>query len=694
MTGVPKYAEGFTHFEYANSDAPKQGELKLGATGTFDSLNPFIIRGQPALGLASGYLSLLYEPLMARSWDEPFSLYGLIAASVEVPADRSSITFNLRPEARWSDGVPLTAGDVIFSFETLRDKGRPNHRSYYKKVASAEKLDDHRVKFTFKRNPDGSIDREMPLIMGLMPVLPKHDWADREFNQTTLRIPIGSGPYVITKVDVGRSITYERNKNYWAKDLPPQKGLYNFDTLRVDYYRDDGIALQAFKAGAYDWRREGDPNKWTTSYEFPAVTDGRVRLESLPHRRTEAASGFIFNTRRAPFSDPAFRAVLQGTFDFAWINRNLFHGQYHRTASYFPNAELAAPPLPEGRELEILNKYRDQLPPELFTAGVAPDAPDGSEESLRDHLLKAGAMLKDAGYVLRDGQLYAPQTDAPVRFEILLSDPAEEKVALTWIRALKRLGIDARVHTVDSAQFQSRLAAFDYDITTGKWFNSLSPGNEQSYFWSSASADQKGSRNYAGVKNPVVDALAAAIPNATTRDELVATVHALDRVLMSGHYMISASMMWRIGLTCIIRQRCRFMEPFLKPGGGNREERLGETGKYIYPHPFLPLTPNIFPESAARFFWHRLCNRGSFRLVRVLHNECVPAARWFARRPERLTQPTKTKSSCRARRWLRRRKADGARFCTALSSPACGFPARWKTIARACRRYRPTKYCR
>jgi microcin C transport system substrate-binding protein len=544
MHGAPKYGTDFTHFDYVNPNAPQGGTFKFGVTGTYDSLNPFIIRGQTALGLTSGYMSLVYEPLMARSWDEPFTMYGLIASTIEVPDDRSWIIFNLDASAHFADGTPVTADDVLFSWATLRDKGRPNHRTYYKKVDKAESLNNgHSVKFAFKKNADGSIDREMPLIIASMPVIPKHDWLNpddtvlRDFNQTSLRPPLGSGPYKVAKVDVGHGITYMRDPNYWGKDVAAQRGMYNFDTIQIDYYRDDGIALQAFKAGQFDMRRETDINKWMTSYDFPAVHDGRVKLEKLTHQRTEPASGFIFNTRRDLFKDPALRAALEYTFDFGWINRNLFHGQYHRTESFYPNAELAAPVLPEGRELEILNKYRAQLPPEIFTSSVRPPNTDGSEESLRSNLLKASDMLRRAGYTLDNDQLYTP-AHQPVTFEILLSDPMEEKIALNWMRNLKRVGIAVRVHTVDSAQFQARMASFNYDVTTGRWINTLSPGNEQMFFWSSAAADQQGSRNYAGIRDPVVDALATSLPSAATRDELVATVHALDRVLMSGHYTI------------------------------------------------------------------------------------------------------------------------------------------------------------
>ena len=536
MTGAPLYADGFDHFAYANPDAPKTGVLKLGAMGTFDSLNPFIVRGQPPFGLGSGTMSLVYESLMTRGWDEPFTLYGLIAESVEVADDRSSILFNLNPKAHFSDGKPITAADVLFSFETLRDKGRPNHRTYYKKVAEATILSPTQIQFTFNPNDKGAIDREMPLIIGLMPILPKHVWEKHEFNQTSLRPPVGSGPYKVTGVDVGRSISYERDPKYWGRDLPVMRGLYNFDKIHVDYYRDDSVALQAFKAGQYDLRREADPTQWATAYDFPAVASGRVKLEHLTHHRTEPAYGFIFNTRRALFADPVLRAALEYSFDFAWVNKNLFHGQYKRVTSFFPNAELAAPALPEGKELNILNTYRAQLPSEIFTTPVTP--PEATkEEQFRANLLKAEGMLHEAGYTIRNNQLFTP-TNMPVAFEIMLSDPIEEKVALTWAQALKRLGITANIRTIDSAQYQSRLAAFDYDVTANKWFNSLSPGNEQMYFWGSAAADQKGSRNYAGVRNPVVDALAAALPNATTREELIADTHALDRVLMQGHYFI------------------------------------------------------------------------------------------------------------------------------------------------------------
>lgn len=538
MHGMPKYAADFTAFDYVNPDAPPGGILKLGVTGTFDSLNPFIVRGQPPLGLNTGLMSLVYEPLMMRSADEPFTLYGLIADRVDVADDRSSITFHLNKSAHWSDEQPITADDVLFSYETLLKQGRPNHRTYYRKVAHADVLDAEHIRFTFQPNANGSIDREMPLIMALMPILPRHDWQDRAFNQTTLHTPVGSGPYVISKMDVGRSITYSRNPHYWGSHLPVTRGLYNFDTIQVDYYRDDGIALQAFKAGQFDFRVESNINRWTTAYDFPAAKDGRVKLESIAHHRAEPATGLIFNTRRALFADPKFRAALMYTFDSGWINRNLFHGLYHRVNSYFPNTELAAPALPDAAEQVVLHRYDTQLPPDIFTDPVAPADTDGTQESARSNLLEASALLRDAGYHLVDNKLCPPNGNTPVSFEILLSDPAEEKIALIWARALQRIGITAYVRTVDSAQYQARLAQFNFDVVSGRWINSLSPGNEQTVFWGSAAADQPGSRNYAGIKNPVIDALASSIPNTRTRDELIATTHALDRMLLAGHYMI------------------------------------------------------------------------------------------------------------------------------------------------------------
>ncbi|MDX9688843.1 MAG: extracellular solute-binding protein [Alphaproteobacteria bacterium] len=539
MHGDPKLPANYSSFSYVNPDAPKGGTLKLGVVGSFDSLNPFIVRGTvpqaPAFSLFSS--AAVYESLMARSWDEPFTLYGLLAQTVEVPEDRSFIIFNLNPAAHFSDGTSVTADDVLFSFETLRDQGRPNHRTYYKKVARAQKLSDKRVRFDFKKQDNGTWDNEMPLIIGLMPILPRHDWQDRPFNQTTLRPPIASGPYLITKVDVGRSLTLTRDKDYWGRALPAQKGLFNFDEVRIDFYRDDSIALQAFKAHAYDLRRELDPKKWAKGYDGPALADNRMALEKFPHHRTESLRAFIFNTRHALLNDPTLRRAMNLAFDFDWINTALFQEAYTRANSYFPNSELAAgSKAPEGLERDVLLRYKDKLPASVFETpfSLSDNTRDGAR---RVALLEAATMLKNAGYTLKEGQLYAPKGQ-PLAFEIMLSDPTEEKVALAWARELDRLGIKLNVRTVDSAQYQERLNSFNYDITSGRWFNSLSPGNEQTFFWSCNAAKQQGSRNYAGICDPVVDALAAAIPAARTREDLVATTRALDRVLMAGNYVV------------------------------------------------------------------------------------------------------------------------------------------------------------
>ena len=538
MHGTPKYSASFKNFEYVNPDAPKGGTLRMAATGSFDSLNPYIIKGRVAQGLGIGGPNYVFESLMTRSWDEPFTLYGLIAETVEIAPDRSWVQFNLRPNARWHDSTPITPDDVVFSFETLRDKGKPNHRAYYSKIKSWQKIGERSVRFDFVRNNDGAIDREMPMIIGLMPVLCKHYWQGRNFADTTLEPPMGSGPYRVAALNPGRQITYERVKDYWGANLAVNRGLYNFDVIRYDYFRDEGVSLEAFKSGIYDLRREGDPNRWVVAYDFPAMKDGRVRRDELHHGRPEAAKGFIFNTRRAVFADPALREAMIYAFDFEWLNRTLFHGAYTRTQSYFPNSELAATGKPSAGELAVLSPWRDQLPPDIFTQDVSLPHTDGSGLSgLRANLLKAAEILRAAGYKLQGGSLYAP-SGTLVKFEILLNNPFDEKVALEFARSLARLGVIATVRTVDSAQYQARVGTFDYDMIINQWINTLSPGNEQITYWGSKAADLQGSRNYAGVKSAVVDALASSIAGAETRAQLVDRARALDRVLLWGHYAV------------------------------------------------------------------------------------------------------------------------------------------------------------
>ena len=533
MHGDPALPPGFRHFPYVNPDAPKGGVLRQAVTGGFDTLNPHVVKGVPALGLG-----FAFETMLVRSWDEPFSLYGLLAESLEIPEDRGAATFHLNPAARWHDGTPVTAADVLFSLEVQRLHGTPNRRQFYAKVASAEAPDDRTVRFTFAPGPDGTLDREMPLLMGLMPIHSKAWWTGRAFEQTTLDPPMGSGPYRVKLVDAGRRIVYERVADYWGRDLPTRRGLFNFDTLDFTYFRDDSVALEAFKAGQGDVRREDDPGKWATGYDGPALRDGRIVLEELPHKRPEFARGLIFNTRRPLFLDRRVREALGLATDFAWIDKTLFHGALVRTQSYYPNSELAAEDVPVAKELEVLEPFRDRLPPGLFTQPFALPQTDGSGPAGgRANLREALRLLSEAGWRIRDGRL-VNGAGQPFAFEILLGNPADERVALEFARSLERLGIAASVRTVDNAQYQARLDSFDFDMTVRWWVSSLSPGNEQLYYFGSAAADQPGSRNYAGIRDPVVDAIAASIAEARTRDDLVARVRALDRVLLWGHYMV------------------------------------------------------------------------------------------------------------------------------------------------------------
>ena len=533
MHGEPAYPPGFAHFAYVNPDAPKGGTLRQAVTGGFDTLNPHVVKGVPALGLG-----FVFETMLTRSWDEPFSLYGLLAESLEVPEDRSAAAFHLNPAARWHDGTPVTSSDVLFSLEVQRAHGTPNRRQFYAKVASAEAPDDRTVRFTFTPGPDGRYDHEMPLLMGLMPIHSKAWWTGREFERTTLDPPLGSGPYRVRQAEAGRRIVYERVADYWGRDLPSRRGLFNADTLDFTYYRDDSVALEAFMAGQGDVRRESDPAKWATGYDGPALREGRIVLEELPHRRPEFARGLIFNTRRPQFQDIRVRQALGLATDFVWIGKTLFHGALVRTASYYPNSELAADGLPGPDEAAVLEPFRDRLPPELFTRPFALPQTDGSGPAgARANLREALRLLADAGWRVRGGRL-TDGAGRPFAFEILLGNPADERVALEYARSLERLGIAATVRTVDNAQYQARLDGFDFDMTLRWWVSSLSPGNEQLYYYGSEAADQAGSRNYPGIRDPVVDAIAASIAEARTRAELVARVRALDRVLLWGHYMV------------------------------------------------------------------------------------------------------------------------------------------------------------
>jgi microcin C transport system substrate-binding protein len=529
MHGQAKLPDEFKYFDYVNPDAPKGGQLRLNIVGTFDSLNPYIVKGKPAEGM-----TYVYESLMARSQDEPFTLYPLIAEKISVLDDRSAIEFFINAKARWQDGQPLTAQDVLFSWQTLRDKGRPNHRSYYKKVARAELTKNNSIIFYFKKNDDGSIDQEMPLIMGLMPVIPQHIWQNKAYDQTSLKIPIGSGPYKISNIDVGKSTSFSRDKNYWGKDLPTRRGLFNFDLIRYDYYREENIAQEAFTAHQVDARRETDPKRWAELQRMSGDKNN-FRTISFAHQRPEPARGFIINSRLEKFKDVRIRQALLYAFDFEWINRTLYRGVYKWVNSYFPNSELAATGAPSDAELELLTPFKKGLPAEVFNEPKLPQTGGGTQ--LRANLRIATDLFATAGYTVKDG-IMRGHDGAPFTFSILLSDPQDEKIALEYARALERIGIIITIRTVDAAQFQSRLNDFDFDLILSRWINSLSPGNEQAVYWGSAAADIKGSRNYAGVKNKMVDALVQKITSAKTRAELVTATRALDRVLLASTYMI------------------------------------------------------------------------------------------------------------------------------------------------------------
>lgn len=523
MHGTPKYAADFKNLDYVNPDAPKGGELKLSKSGTFNNLNNHIITGNNAEGL-----EYINDKLMQRVWDEPFTMYGLVAESIEVAPDRSWISFHLRKEARFHDGTPMTAEDVKFSYEMYRKFGHPVRRRVYGLITNVKITSPRDIKFTFGEG----YDHECVMILAMMPVLPKHYWEKADVSKTTLTPPLGSGPYKIASVDPGRKIVYERVKDYWAKDLPINRGQYNFDTISYTYFRDDDISLQAFKAADYNLRRESDLTKWQTRYDFSALDDGSVVKEEIPHQRPEWLKAMVFNTRRAPFDDRRVREGLSYLFNAGWLNKSLYFGKMKRIASAFPNSNLAAEGTPAGEELRILEKYRRDLPPEVF--GDAWTPPDASN---RDNKRKAIALLKEAGWVYKDAQL-VDKNGRPMSFEILLGDHADGKIAQEYMRDLKKAGIDARVRIVDNAQFVGRLDAYDYDMVMYRWINSLSPGNEQVNYWGSKSAETKGARNYAGIENPAIDALADSIGRSTSRDVLVARVHALDRALMQGYYMI------------------------------------------------------------------------------------------------------------------------------------------------------------
>ena len=548
MHGEPAWGPDFAYPSYANPAAVKGGQLTQGVLGAFDCLNPFIVKGLPAANIR-GYV---VESLLARGYDEPFTLYGLLANKVATDALRSFVTFGLDPAARFSDGKPVTPQDVIFSWELLRDRGRPNFRTYYAKVTKASAVDARTVRFDLT----GADDRELPLILGLMPILARHSINPDTFEDTSFAPLLGSGPYTVSDVRPGESVTFTRDKKYWGRDLSINRGLWNFDIIRFDYYRDGNTHFEAFKKGLYDLRVETDPGRWQTAYDFPANRDGRVTKEELPYGLPKGMQGLVFNTRRKVFSDIRVREAILQLFDFEWINHTYFFNLYRRTASYFDGCDLSAHGIPANpRERDLLKPFPDAVRADIMEGSWTPPVTDGSGHD-RPTLRRAFALFKSAGFELSGTQLVNVATGRPLTFEILVTTRDQERLALAFVRGLKRAGIEARVRSVDATQFERRRIGFDFDMMEYRWEQSLSPGNEQLFYWGSAAADQQGSRNYMGVRSRAVDAMIAAMLGATSREDFVSATRALDRVLLSGFYVVPLyfpPMQWVARWTRVVR---------------------------------------------------------------------------------------------------------------------------------------------
>lgn len=531
MHGQLKYPADFSHFEYVDPNAPKGGTLKLGVVGdNFDSFNPYIIKGVSASGV-----QYLYESLTTHSGDEAFSEYGLIAEKIDMPADRSSVTFHLNPLAKFSDGSPITSEDVKFSFETLttHEKAQPFYSAYYADVKSVEIKSDRIIQFVFSTTEN----KELPLILGQIPIFSKKYWATNDFGKASLNIPVGNGPYLIESFDPGRSVTLKRNENYWAKDLPVNKGRYNFDTIIYEYYKDNTVALEAFKAGEFDFREERTARNWANSYEGPKFDSGLLIKEEIKHERPAGMQAFVFNTRRDLFKDKLVRQALGLAFDFEWTNKNLFNSQYARSHSFFENSELASRDLPQGIELDVLNQFKDQLPASIFSEAYQSPSTE-KPNSLRKNLRKAAKLLKSANWVIKDGKLTHKEDGAVFQFEVLLYSKDFERVVQPFIKNLEKLGISATIRVVDTTQYINRRRSFDFDLIVGGFGQSNSPGNEQREYWHSNKASVEGSRNIAGISDPVIDQLIDLVISAPDRTALVNRTRALDRVLLAGHYVI------------------------------------------------------------------------------------------------------------------------------------------------------------
>ena len=530
MHGEPKYDQNFISVEYVSNNAEKGGSIVRSAIGTYDTFNPFTLKGTSAAGIG-----LLYESLTVGSSDEAFTEYGLLAKSIEWPDDRSWVTFTLRDEAKWHDGKKITSDDVVWTFNTLMEKGHPFYKYYYGDVSEVIKITENKVKFEFSTNTN----KELVLIVGQLPVLPKHYWENKNFEETTLDVPIGSGPYKVKSFDAGRSITYELDMDYWGFEnniVPIKVGKDNMGSIRYDYYKDRGVEREAFKSGEIDFFSENTSKEWATGYDIDAVTEGLIKKELIPHENPQGMQAFAFNTRKDIFADKRVRKALSFAFDFEWTNKNLFYGAYKRTDSFFENSELASSGLPSQAELAYLNPYIDQLPKEIFNEEYSNPKTDGSG-FIRNELQEATKLLQEAGWKLRDGKLENSNGE-PFEFEILLVSPAFERIVLPFIDNLEKLGINASLRTIDSSQYQKRIESFDFDMVVFTFSQSLSPGNEQRNFWSSGAADTNGSRNIIGIKNNVIDLLIENLINAKDREDLITISRALDRVLLWNYYVI------------------------------------------------------------------------------------------------------------------------------------------------------------
>ena len=527
MHGEVKYKQDFKNFDYVNIKAKKDGKIKLHQIGSFDTLNNFILKGSPAANL-----SQVHDSLLIQSYDEPFTMYGLIAETITVPKDRSWVIFKIRKEAKFHDGSPIRVEDIIWTLNALKEKGHPFFKFYYSNVREAKKISNSEVKFIFQ----GEQNLELPLIIGQMKILSQKYW-ENKFENILLESPIGSGPYKVKNFKAGRAIEFEKVNDYWAKDLPVNKGRFNFQIIIIEYFRDATVALEAFKSGDYDFRQENQAKRWANAYNFNAINNGYVKKESIKHEIPTGMQGFFINTRKEIFKDRIVRKALNYAFDFEWTNKILFFNQYNRTGSFFSNSDLASFNLPSERELELLNSFKNQLPDEIFNTVYKNPTNDGSGD-IRKNLLISDKLLYDAGWIVKDGKRINKETGIPLKFTILLVSPEFERIALPYARNLKKLGIEAKVRTVDSAQYERRLESFSFDMTVISLGQSLSPGNEQRDFWHSDSAKINGSRNYAGVNNPAVDFLINKIIAAKNRENLITATRALDRILLHNYFVV------------------------------------------------------------------------------------------------------------------------------------------------------------